>query len=85
MGKGEKDAVRNTRSRISQTQPVNFEHERLIAWFKNVKFRKSAFGGIDEISLWRKLEELNGLYEDALVAERARYNALIRKERNGDD
>ena len=35
------------------------------------------FGGVDEIHLWKKLEELNQIYETSLSAERARYDALI--------
>lgn len=35
------------------------------------------FGGVDEIHLWKKLEELNQIYETSLSTERARYDALI--------
>ena len=33
--------------------------------------------GVDEIHLWKKLEELNQIYETSLSTERARYDALI--------
>ena len=85
MGNGEKGSIKNAKQRISQTRPVNFEHEKLIEWFESVKFKKSAFGGIDEINLWKKLEELNGLYENALIAERARYDALLKRKSDGDE
>ena len=65
-----------SRKAIAETPSVNAEHDKLLAWFQTVGFRKKLFGGIDEVYLWRKLEELNRLYESALTAERARYDAL---------
>ena len=62
---------------LAETSSVNAEHDKLLAWFQTVRFRKKMFGGVDEVSLWRKLEELNRLYESALTAERARYDALL--------
>ncbi|MGI6012640.1 MAG: hypothetical protein ACOX8H_14335 [Ruminococcus sp.] len=60
-----------------EVQALNHEHEKLIRWFQEVKFKKALFGGVDERRLWKKLEELNQLYEVALSAERARYDALL--------
>ncbi len=54
------------------------EHERRIAgWLQKVKFRKQIFGGISESDVFRKIGELNDLYKEALIAERARYDALL--------
>ena len=61
-----------------ETEPLNQEQQRLRDWYKTVKFKKTAFGGIDEVNLWKKLEELNEIYESSLSAERARYDALIK-------
>ena len=63
--------------RFPQTEALNHEHEKLKEWFRAVRFRKVLFGGVDEIHLWKKLEELNQIYEISLSAERARYDALI--------
>lgn len=60
-----------------QTEALNHEHEKLKEWFLTVRFRKVLFGGVDEVHLWKKLEELNQIYETSLSAERARYDALI--------
>ena len=60
------------------TEPLNQEQQRLRDWYKTVKFKKTAFGGIDEVNLWKKLEELNEIYESSLSAERARYDGLIK-------
>lgn len=67
------------RQKISDIQPVNQEHKELIKWFQTVKFRKKLIGGIDESHLWKRLEELNNLYEAALKAERIRYDVLLRE------
>ena len=66
-----------SRKAIAKTPSVNAEHDKLLAWFRTVRFQKKMFGGVDEVHLWRKLEELNRLYESALTAERARYDALL--------
>ena len=60
------------------TEPLNQEQQRLRDWYKTVKFKKATFGGIDEVNLWKKLEELNEIYESSLSAERARYDGLIK-------
>ena len=36
---------------------VNREHEKLIQWFRTVKFRKVLIGGVDEAQIWKQLEE----------------------------
>ena len=61
----------------TETQALNHEQEKLVRWFQTVKFRKKLIGGVDEAQLWKKLEELNQLYEAAISAERVRYDALI--------
>ena len=67
------------------TQGINHEHERLVQWLKTVRFRKVLFGGVDERQLWKKLEELNRLYEAAISAERARYDALLAASRKNEE
>lgn len=61
----------------TNTKALNHEQVKLRQWFQEVKFRKVLFGGVDEIQLWKKLEELNQIYETSLSAERARYDALL--------
>ena len=52
------------------TRPVNREHERLLEWFRTIRFKRTLIGGINEVQLWKKLAELNEIYEAALRAER---------------
>ena len=57
---------------------ISPEQEAIVRWFRTVKFRKSLLGGVDEVSMWKKLEELYALYDAAIRAERTRYNALLK-------
>lgn len=73
---GKKGNRESKAERFSQTEALNHEHEKLKEWFRTVRFRKVLFG-VDEVHLWKKLEELNQIYENSLSAERVRYDALI--------
>ena len=56
---------------------ISREQQEILEWIRKVKFRKKLLGGVDEVQLWKKLEELYGLYANAIRAERARYDALL--------
>ncbi|MDR7871446.1 MAG: hypothetical protein RIN55_11335 [Tissierellaceae bacterium] len=51
--------------------------KKIADWLEKVCFRKNFFGGVDEQDVWKKIDELNSMYEAALEAERVRYNTLI--------
>jgi len=51
--------------------------ERVTEFLKNVKFRKQIFGGVQEADVWKKIGELNELYRQGILAERARCDALL--------
>ena len=40
-------------------------------WLKSVSFKRARFGGVDEADVWKKINELNGLYEKVLIAAMA--------------
>lgn len=61
--------------------PLNHEQQRIQEWLKQVRFQKTVFGGVNEADVWKKIAELNALYEAALSAERARYDALLKEQR----
>ena len=64
---------------------VTFEQERearIAEWLRKVKFRKQIFGGVSQADVFKKISELNDMYREALIAERARYDALL-AERSG--
>ncbi len=58
--------------------------ERILSWVKHLKFKKKFIGGVDEADVLKKMEELNDLYERALLQERARYDALLEVYKGGD-
>lgn len=59
------------------------EREEIEKWLKQVRFKKAVLGGLNEADVWKKLAELNGLYEQELKAERARYDALLDERLRG--
>lgn len=61
----------------SGREPLNHAHEQMLGWLRKVRFRRNLLGGVNERDLWKKLEELNDLYDSAISAERARYDALL--------
>lgn len=56
---------------------ISREQQEIVDWYRKVKFKKNLLGGVDEVQMWKKLEELYGLYANAIRAERARYDALL--------
>lgn len=79
-----KEAPCNTQP--AQSPYHNHVQATIIPWLQKVRFRKCLFGGVSEADVWKKLEELNAMYETALAAERARYDALLEAQKKaGDD
>ena len=64
-----------------EKKPLNHEQHKIAEWLKTVRFRKQFFGGVSEQDVWTKIEQLNKMYEAALSAERARYDALLLRQR----
>lgn len=85
--KPKKNVRQNNPTRITtgdgrqEKETLNHEQLKIARWLKTVRFRKVIFGGIEERDVWKKIEELNAMYEAALSAERARYDALLRAGR----
>lgn len=68
---------------IDEDQPVlNHEQEQIRSWLKKVRFKPAVVGGVSEADVWKKIGELNAMYESALSAERARYDALLKDRMN---
>ncbi len=63
---------------------INSEQQKIIDWLKKVRFRRQLFGGVSEQDVWKKIDELNKLYDAALVAERVRYETLLAERAAGD-
>lgn len=61
--------------------PVSGELRKIADWLSKVRFRRRWIGGLDEKSVWTKIRELNAMYEEALRAERIRYDVLLEEYR----
>lgn len=77
--------LQNLNSNTPIKEVINLEQERIIDWLKKVKFKKQFIGGVDEQDVWKKINELNEMYEDALKAERIRYDVLLEAEKKKRD
>ena len=62
-------------------EKLSREQKKIAKWIKQVKFRKTLFGGVSERDVWKKIAELNEMYNVALAAERARYDALLEQQK----
>ena len=54
-------------------------------WLQTVKFKRKLFGGVDEADVWKKIEELNALYEKMLYAERCEKESIALTEKGYKD
>lgn len=61
------------------------EQEEISEWLKKLRFRKQLFGGVSEEDVWKKIEELNSMYQVALNAERIRYDTMIEHYRQRNE
>lgn len=68
--------VRGTPREKTEKLLSDRELKRIRSWLKQVRFKRTFFG-VSEADVWKKIAELNGLYETMLNAERARYDALL--------
>lgn len=82
--KTSKQKVTKARKKASRAEPINSVHQEIVDWIHKLKFKKTMFGGVKEADVLKKMEELNALYEKALLHERARYEALLNQQRGGD-
>lgn len=62
---------------VSESDILTAERQDIAQWLGEVKFRTRLFAGVDETDVWKKIGQLNRLYDKALLAERARYDALL--------
>lgn len=80
MGK-RKNRDYNTITPPEDTQ-LTPELGEIYSWLQNVQFKRLLLGGVDEADVWRKFEELNALYEKAIIAERERYRGSLNCDRS---
>ena len=64
-----------------EKEVLNQEQLSIINWLQSVKFRKQIIGGVNQEDVWKKINQLNEMYEAALRAERIRYDVLLNQEK----
>ena len=76
---------KNKKQSLSGTEkaPLNSEQQKIVEWLQKVRFKKQSFGGVSEADVWKKIDELNRLYDAALTAERIRCETLLNVIRSG--
>lgn len=66
----------NRMSEVAESQ-LNLELKRIGEWLETLRFRKQFIGGVSQEDVWKKIQELNAMYQEALKAERIRYDTLM--------
>lgn len=57
--------------------PENPYQQKIARWLKTMKLRPVLFGGVSEKQVWKRIGELNAMYQEMLAVERARYEVLL--------
>ncbi|MBQ8200167.1 MAG: hypothetical protein IJZ74_00190 [Clostridia bacterium] len=60
--------------------PENPWQKKIADWLGKLKLRKVMFGGVSEKQVWKRIGELNEMYQAMLQAERARYEVLLHQQ-----
>lgn len=54
----------------------NWARQNIVNFLRKIRFKRS-FLGVSEADVWKKIQELDALYEKAIQAERQRYEVLL--------
>ncbi|MBQ8556024.1 MAG: hypothetical protein IJ438_09165 [Clostridia bacterium] len=57
--------------------PENPYQQKIADFLGKMKLRKVTFGGVSEKQVWKRIGELNEMYQKMLEVERARYEVLL--------
>lgn len=58
------------------TRDMGEAQRKIGDYLRKLRFKRALFG-VSERDVWRRLGEVNELFQQALVAERARYETLL--------
>ena len=56
------------------------QEKRIAGWLQKVHFRRAMLG-VNERDVWKKIAELNEMYQELLRAERIRYDTLLEQQK----
>lgn len=57
--------------------PENPYQQKIASYLGKMKLRRVTFGGVSEKQVWKRIGELNEMYQEMLALERARYEVLL--------
>lgn len=64
--------------RIPEEENSWQQENRIVKYLQQLKFKKKLLG-VDEADVWKKIQELNHMYEESLKWERKRYDLLLKE------
>lgn len=64
--------------RVPEEEKSWQQENRIVKYLQQLKFKKKLFG-VDEADVWKKIQELNHMYEESLKWERKRYDLLLKE------
>ena len=64
--------------RIPEEENSWQQENRIVKYLQQLKFKKKLFG-VDEADVWKKIQQLNHMYEESLKWERKRYDLLLKE------
>lgn len=64
--------------RVSEEENSWQQENRIVKYLQQLKFKRKLFG-VDEADVWKKIQELNHMYEESLKWERKRYDLLLKE------
>lgn len=64
--------------RIPEEENSWQQENRIVKYLQQLNFKKKLFG-VDEADVWKKIQELNHMYEESLKWERKRYDLLLKE------
>lgn len=76
--------MKNNEAKDNNTR-ISPMHKEIARWMKSVEFKSKVFGGVDEADVWKKIDELNLLYEKLLLEKQAQNSsAPVESEEAGE-
>ena len=59
--------------------------DEIVSYINGLTFKKRFFGGVDDADVWKKIRELNALYEKRLILERSAKEKSDRGPEDGNE
>ena len=61
---------------IESMDESTLARQEIVTYLRKIRFKRSFFG-VSQVDVWKKIQDLDALYEKAIQAERQRYEILL--------